>query len=151
MSPRRAAAGLVAALVASLTVSACSGELYREDIEGSESDTPASYRHLRNPYSDARSLEAAAVGQTLYDARCAECHGDRGRGDGRRSAGMVPAPTDFVPLSQPSDGYLYWRIREGGEEQGTDMPAWKEQLTDEQIWAIVTYVQLFYQEEPLYR
>ena len=41
--------GRVLFAVLSLSLVACTNELYREDIEGSEADVPASYRNLRNP------------------------------------------------------------------------------------------------------
>ncbi|MCC7534828.1 MAG: c-type cytochrome [Deltaproteobacteria bacterium] len=144
MTPARSAIALVA-----LLVGACSNELYREDIDGSEADVPASYRNLQNPYRD--NVDAATVGQILYDARCVSCHGDTGRGDGPQGVGMVPPPTDFVAASLPTEGYLFWKIREGGEPVGSEMPAYRGQLEDGQIWEIVSYLRLFYEEEPLYR
>lgn len=150
MADRAHRVRLHAALAATLALLlvACTNELYREDAEDSRADVPASYRNLRNPYAD--SLEAAAVGQALYDARCVSCHGDRGRGDGPQSPGMAPPPTDFVARTPPTDGYLFWRIREGAAPPGSQMPAYGSTLSDGEIWELVSYLRLFYEEEPLY-
>tara|TARA_B100000965_G_scaffold389567_1_gene395364 strand:- start:2633 stop:2872 length:240 start_codon:yes stop_codon:yes gene_type:complete len=34
------------------------------------------------------------------------------------------------------DEYLMWAISEGGEEFGTDMPAFKETVSEDEIWKI---------------
>jgi hypothetical protein len=38
------------------------------------------------------------------------------------------------------DGYLYWRIAEGGAAFGTTMPAWKGSLTEGDIWAVIAFM-----------
>jgi mono/diheme cytochrome c family protein len=38
------------------------------------------------------------------------------------------------------DEYLLWTIAEGGVQFGTGMPAYREVLTERQIWWIVTYM-----------
>jgi mono/diheme cytochrome c family protein len=38
------------------------------------------------------------------------------------------------------DEYLLWAISEGGKSFGTNMPAFKDALTEEQIWQIITYM-----------
>ena len=63
---------------------------------------------------------------------------------------MSPPPTDFVARTLPTDGYLFWRIREGAAPSGSAMPAYGTMLSDGEIWELVTYLRLFYEEEPLY-
>lgn len=66
--------------------------------------------------------------QTIFQARCAPCHGSAGRGDGPAAAGLVPRPRD---LSQPSwqgsitDAQIERVIRDGGASIGLSpvMPA----------------------------
>ena len=36
-----------------------------------------------------------------------------------------------------SDDFLYWSIAEGGAKYGTAMPAFKDSLKPDQIWAII--------------
>jgi hypothetical protein len=43
-------------------------------------------------------------------------------------------------MPQTVDEYLLWAIAEGGRPFGTAMPAFKDALTREQIWQIITYM-----------
>ncbi len=38
------------------------------------------------------------------------------------------------------DEYLLWTVSEGGKEFGSEMPAFKEQLSREEIWHIIAYM-----------
>jgi hypothetical protein len=38
------------------------------------------------------------------------------------------------------DAYLFWAINEGGAPFGTQMPAFKDKLSEEQIWQIITFM-----------
>jgi mono/diheme cytochrome c family protein len=39
-----------------------------------------------------------------------------------------------------SDRYIYWTVAEGGQPLGTAMPAFKDNLSQEDIWAVVAYI-----------
>lgn len=85
-----------------------------------------------------------AAGQQLYQANCASCHGDGGRGDGPLAAGLNPRPSDFaehMPAGKHTDGQIFLWIRDGFP--GTAMPAWGKRLSDEQIWQLVNYLRTF--------
>jgi mono/diheme cytochrome c family protein len=45
-------------------------------------------------------------------------------------------------MQELSDGYLYWRISEGGQMEpfNSMMPAWKDGLSEQQIWQIISFV-----------
>jgi mono/diheme cytochrome c family protein len=36
---------------------------------------------------------------------------------------------------------MYWTIAEGGASFGTGMPAFKDALSSDDIWAVIAYVQ----------
>ena len=95
--------------------------------------TPA----LVNPSpGDPQSIER---GQVLYATNCATCHGVGGRGDGPAAPGLNPPPADLalhVPLHPEADTYAFI---EGGFP-GTAMPAWGDQLNDQQIWDLVNFL-----------
>ena len=38
------------------------------------------------------------------------------------------------------DEYLLWSASEGGKQFGTDMPAFKDKLSREEIWKIIAYM-----------
>lgn len=117
-----------------------SGEI--SDIPG---EVPAAYRALVNPI--VGDADALARGAEAYNALCIQCHGERGRGDGAEAQGFDPPPGDLSrsELAEIADGYLYWRIAEGGafEPYNSLMPAWGTLLSDTEIWELVSYLRTF--------
>lgn len=82
-------------------------------------------------------------GKALYERNCAACHGPTGLGDGPAAARLNPAPPDIAAsakMPMATDGYLYWTISDGGAPLGTAMPPFKNTLTEDQIWKIITYL-----------
>jgi mono/diheme cytochrome c family protein len=101
---------------------------------------PAAYRGARSPVP---TPEAIAQGAELYADNCARCHGASGYGDGAEGRSLVPSPallTYLVRMPMAGDEYLLWAISEGGVAFGTDMPAFKGELTEDEIWAIIAYM-----------
>ena len=45
------------------------------------------------------SLEAQAIGQSLYLEKCASCHGVTGRGDDPAAFGLRTAPEDLTQIA----------------------------------------------------
>jgi len=91
-----------------------------------------------------------AMGQQVYAANCASCHGSSGEGGTGRPLGDVmktfPNKADqilWVHLGSPEAGTPYGdpslnrKAGQGGYT--TKMPAFKDSLTDEQIAAVVRY------------
>lgn len=103
--------------------------------------------------------EALAAGKELYAQNCAACHGENGGGDGVFADDLAaePMPGMAIPegstTTQPSDftdpetmlgaspALLQGKIVRGG--MGTGMPYWGPVFTEEQIWALVAYIQSF--------
>ncbi|MGG7558832.1 FTR1 family protein [Pseudomonas sp. ES3] len=80
-------------------------------------------------------------GAPLYAQQCSVCHGDTGIGDGPAGVGMTPPPTnlrDTARLDRLSLYALYNTLGMGVE--GTDMPAFADQLDDRQRWDLATYI-----------
>ncbi len=100
---------------------------------------PAEYADLTNPVpADEASI---ARGESLYQTQCAACHGPTGLGDGDAGAQLDPPPAPVARTAQMmSDGYLYWRIHDGGIAFGTAMPAYGTVLDENDIWDIINYL-----------
>lgn len=103
-----------------------------------EDPVPEEFRALRNPYTD--TPEVLEAGEEIWQ-QCAGCHGAMGEG----AVGFPdPMPTMFNgDNSAYSDSYLFWRLRTGGATgpEGSIMPAYPEsQLSDEQLWQVITYL-----------
>lgn len=81
-------------------------------------------------------------GFTLYTTNCASCNGETGMGDGEAANALNPSPALLAYLIQMPmavDEYMLWSISEGGKAFGTDMPAFMDVLTRDEMWKIVTY------------
>jgi copper transport protein len=94
---------------------------------------------LTNPFlPDETSLK---VGADLFNQNCAVCHGEQGRGNGPAAANLSIKPPDYGNghLDIHTDGDIFYWIK-NGISQGSPMPAFKDKLTDDQIWNLVNYV-----------
>ena len=96
--------------------------------------------------------EKDAEAMRLYLSRCAVCHGDEGEGDGPAARFIYPAPRDFTvglfkyknskPKNlRPRDENLFDTIKHGLPR--TAMPAWKSELSDEQIRSLILVIKGF--------
>jgi mono/diheme cytochrome c family protein len=133
-------------LTASLLVACGNGDGVSEEPSGDISDIPGEvpqqYRELKNPLIG--DTDALARGTEAYRALCIQCHGEQGKGDGPEAKGFEPAPGDLsrAEMTGRSDGYLYWRIADGGDFEPFNslMPAWGTLLSDTEIWELVNYM-----------
>lgn len=91
---------------------------------------------LENPLEHSEKIEKA--GNQIYQQLCAVCHGKSGAGDGITAASLKPKPADLKSsaVQDQSEGALFWKIREGRPP----MPPFGSQLSEKQIWALVTYI-----------
>ena len=112
------------------------GEVALSELEEgvSEPEGPdcSPYVDLINPF-DWTDSEAISVGEELY-VNCASCHGEDGTGE-------IPGIIDFTnPIAQGAlldqPGQYLCITAEG---QGA-MLGWKDTLTNEQMWQILTYI-----------
>ncbi|MFN8457183.1 MAG: cytochrome c [Anaerolineae bacterium] len=104
---------------------------------------PEEYAKLTNPV--AGNAEAVAGGKTIFETQCVSCHGQQGHGDGSAAASLNPKPANLADrkmLDSLSDGYLFWRVSEGGIAApfNSAMPAWKATMSEEQRWQVISYL-----------
>lgn len=82
----------------------------------------------------------AGRGAVHYDLVCRDCHGAPGQALTAVPASMTPAPPhilDSLPAWQPQE--LFWIIKHGVKM--TAMPAWPAQERDDEVWAMVAFLQ----------
>jgi len=104
---------------------------------------PEPYTDMTNPLP--KTYKTLERGLAIYTERCASCHGKQGAGDGEAGRDLSPAPGNLVWLSDVPekqwDPYIYWTTAEGGAMLGTAMPAYKDTLSSDDIWAVSAYIQ----------
>lgn len=102
---------------------------------GPEYEVPTEYRQS-NPLEN--TPEVFHRGHELYLQHCASCHGKSGEGGTDRA--MQPLPPE-LRVGGHTSSYLFWRISEGGTAPFcSSMPAFTEQLDEQERWCVVTYV-----------
>lgn len=85
--------------------------------------------------ADSDSVER---GRLLYIELCSRCHGGNALGNGPDASSLSTKPTNLKAMSGGhADGDFAWKIKNGRNE----MPAWGEDLENEEIWDLVNYVQ----------
>jgi mono/diheme cytochrome c family protein len=97
-------------------------------------------------WSFATSPEEVALGTELFSASCVACHGEEGDGSALEGAADF-TDQEFMANEDPAE--FFEKITEGVE--GTAMPAWGGQFSEDEIWALVNTVWTFayeYGDEP---
>ena len=89
--------------------------------------------------ADAKVL---ATGKSVFKDKCTKCHGPGGLGDGPDAD---PDHREDMDLTNPkradrnTDGVVFYKVWNG--RRRPKMPAFKEELTEQQVWSVVAYVQ----------
>jgi mono/diheme cytochrome c family protein len=99
----------------------------------------------------APSPQQLEAGKKTYDKNCAQCHGDKGDGQGPAASHLIPGPRDFTSGkfklrttpsgALPTDDDIRRVIRSGMPY--TSMPPWPK-LGDDEVTNVVQYVKSFY-------
>jgi len=111
---------------------------------------PFEYEKLTNPFRNADGTVDAEIveeGRVLFQINCRPCHGTPADGQGPMAYGFRLRPANFRSqdtIATVIEAYAFWRIKEGGiglpvegSPWDSAMPAWKDELTDDQIWKII--------------
>ncbi len=104
---------------------------------------PAEFLNLANPLP--ATPETVQAGKTLYlqtakPLACAQCHGEKGDGQGLLGAALVPPPRNFTcgqTMKDIPDGQLLWIIKNGSP--GTGMMAFAG-MPDQEVWQVIRYI-----------
>src|SRR5579871_3259991 len=97
--------------------------------------------------SAGSSTQAEEAAQN-YQMFCALCHGSTGSGDGPGAATLPVKPRNFTDcdrMRRVSEAEAFNVIRNGGgaARLSPDMPAWKENFSDDEIHTLVRYIEGF--------
>jgi mono/diheme cytochrome c family protein len=101
---------------------------------------PANGAAEKNPLTVTPAVVAA--GKTLFSTKCQRCHGALGKGDGEDGEPENQPDMDLTVAARAarnSDGTVFYKLWNG--RTSPKMPAFSDQLTKEQAWSIVAYVQ----------
>jgi mono/diheme cytochrome c family protein/Cu/Ag efflux protein CusF len=107
---------------------------------------PASAKQLKSPI--AANEANLARGQTLFNQKCAACHGENGRAQTEFAAAMPTRPEDFTgeKVVALTDGEVYSVISDGVKPSG--MPAFKGRISDDALWQIALYARRLSRHQP---
>jgi mono/diheme cytochrome c family protein len=101
---------------------------------------PLADKERKNPLTPSEANIAAA--RPIFSEKCANCHGDKGKGDGSEAMMYDPPPsdlTDVAKMSKLTDGEIFYQISRGRKP----MPSFKKRLTEIQRWQLVLLVRSF--------
>jgi mono/diheme cytochrome c family protein len=89
------------------------------------------------PLDDERLV---ARGLAHYRRHCVPCHGAPGVAPEAFALGMAPAPANLSHTARAwPPAQLFWVLKFGIKMSG--MPAWQMHLDDDQMWAVVAFLQ----------
>ena len=83
-----------------------------------------------------------AAGKKVFTDKCKKCHGPNGLGDGPDAD---PDHAEEMNLTNPKradrnpDGVVFYKVTNG--RRSPKMPAFKDELSKEEIWSVVAYAQ----------
>jgi mono/diheme cytochrome c family protein len=101
---------------------------------------PADAAQKKSPLTvDAKVL---AQGKTVFKSKCQKCHGANGLGDGPDADPDHQEDMDLTRSSRAAknpEGVMFYKVTNG--RKSPKMTPFKDQLSAEQIWAVVAYAQ----------
>ena len=80
------------------------------------------------------------LGAANFQTSCAPCHGAPGNPPAPAARGMTPTPPPLYSAARDFEpGELHWIVKHGIKM--TAMPAWPSQVRDDEIWAMVAFLE----------
>lgn len=104
--------------------------------KGANWEAPDEANAQNSPFPITADVELK--GGKLYSLYCRTCHGENGLGDGAAGSGLDPKPANFhrKKVQSQSNGAIFYKLSTG---RGA-MPAFKNSLSEEQRWQLVSYI-----------
>lgn len=110
--------------------------LFMTRISGQDWVVPDNRKSRLSPFSF--SDDTRNSGEKIYASNCLSCHGSPGKGN---VINLVPPPPDpATELVQKNlDGEIFYKVSEGRKQ----MPSFKNILTSNEIWNVVSFIRSF--------
>ncbi|HKN74443.1 MAG TPA: c-type cytochrome [Candidatus Acidoferrum sp.] len=108
-------------------------------IAGRVSDASVERAALKLANPVAADEANLAAGARLYRDHCTLCHGDPARPKAPLSDSLNPPAPQFIDDKADMPEYQNFYILQHGI-RWTAMPGWKNVLTDQQLWRLVTFL-----------
>jgi mono/diheme cytochrome c family protein len=142
---------IIAALFAGLTFASGYAQSGSQDQAAQPAARPGGWTipptatDEKNPLGgDPKALD---TGKQLFSKKCERCHGPGGKGDGKDADPDHQEDMDLTVARRAArnpDGVVFYKIWNGRAKP--KMPAQSKELTKEEVWAIVSYVQTLRQK-----
>lgn len=138
----RAIAMLVCACVAACGIAAAP-QVFAQAKPGSKPSgwtLPPEADTLKNPLTIDDNVLAS--GKAVFKDKCERCHGPAGLGDGPDADPDAMMDMDLTVAKRAArnpDGVIFYKVMNGRRKP--KMPVFKEELTNDQAWAVVAYAQ----------
>ena len=95
----------------------------------------ANLKDLKTSSSPERDVLS---GRVIYSTICIRCHGIDGKGAGQLKFTPPVADLTSAAIQAKLDGRLFMSVHDG--KPNTAMGAWRESLTDDEIWDALAYI-----------
>jgi mono/diheme cytochrome c family protein len=154
MASRRSALLLASVLAFSVAtaLSAFGLASHQEQQAPARPPNPDGWQIPPGAADEANPLPAEATvlarGGEVYKSKCERCHGVRGKGDGPDADPETP-PDDLSDASRARrnpDGVMFYKVWNGRRKP--KMPAYRDELTKHDTWAVVHYAKSLRQPAP---
>jgi mono/diheme cytochrome c family protein len=106
---------------------------------------PPEAEETKNPLE--ADPKVIATGKAVYEDKCQRCHGPGGLGDGPDADPDHREDMDLTNAKRAdrnADGVMFYKVWNGRKKP--KMPAFKEELTEEQVWTVITYAKTLRKE-----
>jgi mono/diheme cytochrome c family protein len=136
----RAIVMMVCAWVAACTIAAVPYVHAQSKSTAGGWTLPPDAETLKSPLTvDAKVL---ANGKAVFKDKCEKCHGPAGLGDGPDADPDAMMDMDLTLAKRAArnpDGVVFYKVMNGRKKP--KMPAFKEELSADQVWSVVAYAQ----------
>ena len=128
------------------TISSCSVGSSESSDNGKKDESTSKSKEKEKVFPEEKP--SAARGKAIYDEHCLECHGETGSGEGEESKKFTDEIKDFNDqtfMRKEDPAEFFEKVKKGDKP----MPAFEEDLTDQEMWDVVFYIWTFPTSEEL--